>query len=199
MVAQHEGRWIKKELEGAAAIGQLHGAQTIILGAGAIARNIAALLKPFGGETRFFARSSPTAVIRSREQLDAALPDVDVVINTLPHTTETIGLIDRARLARFRSTALFVNMGRGSVLNEDALLETLNAGRLGGAVLDVTSIEPLPPGHPFWTHPRIILTQHTGGRFPGETAAKVTRFLENFARFSRGESLVGTLDATRGY
>lgn len=199
LVAQHEGRWIKHEIEGAAAIRQLYGARIIILGAGAIGRKIGALLRPFKGEVRFFARTAPAATLRNRSELDGALPHADVVINTLPHTPDTIGLIGRERLGRFHPAALLVNMGRGSVLDETALIEALDAGRLGGAVLDVTSTEPLPPGHPFWTHSRIILTQHTGGRFPGETAAKVSRFLENFGRFSRGEPLAGILDATRGY
>ena len=199
LVAQHEGRWIKREIEGAAAIRQLHGAGVIILGAGAIGRKIAALLRPFEGEIKFFARTAPDAALRSRAELDAALPGAEVVINTLPHTPDTIGLIGPERLACFRPTALFVNMGRGSVLDEAALVGALNAGRLGGAVLDVTGVEPLPAGHVLWAHPRVLLTQHTGGRFPGEAAAKVTRFLENFARFTRGEPLVGALDAARGY
>jgi phosphoglycerate dehydrogenase-like enzyme len=186
-------------LEAAGTIRQLHGARVIILGAGACGRRIAALLSPFGGEVRFFARSAREAVLKSTAALDAALPQADVVINTLPQTPETIGVVGRDRLARFRPTALFVNVGRGSALDEAALVEALNSGRLGGAVLDVTAIEPLPASSPLWKHPRVILTQHTGGRFPGETAAKVSRFLENFRRFSRGEPLWGTVDVARGY
>jgi phosphoglycerate dehydrogenase-like enzyme len=199
LVAQRDARWIKRELESAVAIGQLHGARVVILGAGAIGRRIAALLRPFEGEIRFFARTAPDAAMRNRAELDAALPGADIVINTLPHTPDTIGLLDRERLARFRPTALLVNMGRGSVLDEAALVEALDAGRLGGAVLDVTRVEPVPADSPLWAHSRIILTQHTGGRFPGESAAKVSRFLENFARFVRAEPLPGTLDATREY
>lgn len=199
LVAQHEGRWIKHEIEGAAAIRQLSGARIIILGAGAIGRKIESLLRPFTNEIRFFARTSPVATLHRVAELDAALPEADVVINTLPHTPETIGLIGRERLRHFHPAALLVNMGRGSVLDEGALLEALDAGRLGGAVLDVTNVEPLPVGNPLWSHPRVLLTQHTGGRFPRETAGKVSRFLENFGRFSRGEPLTGILDAARGY
>jgi len=199
LAAQRETRWIKSELEQAGVIAQLRGARVIILGAGAIAHRIAALLQPFEAQVRYFARTSPAAALHSRTELDAALPAADVVINTLPHTPETIGLIDRERLARFCPTALLVNMGRGSVLDEAALVDALKAGRLGGAVLDVTALEPLPAASPLWAHPRIILTQHTGGRFPGETAAKVSRFLENFGRFSRGDPLDGVVDPPRGY
>lgn len=199
LAAQRETRWIKGELEQAGVIAQLHGARVIILGAGAIGHRIAALLRPFEAEVRYFARTSPDATLRNRTELDAALPAADIVITTLPHTPETIGLIDRARLARFRPSALLVNVGRGSVLDEAALVDALNAGGLGGAVLDVTASEPLPAASPLWAHPRIILTQHTGGRFPGETAAKVSRFLENFGRFTRGEPLDGVVDPPRGY
>ncbi len=199
LAAQRETRWIKGELEQAGVIAQVHGARVIILGAGAIGRRIAAVLQSFGAEVRYYARTSPVATLRNRAELDAALPTADIVINTLPHTPETIGLIDRERLARFRPTALLVNVGRGSVLDETALVDALQAGQLGGAVLDVTATEPLPAASPLWAHPRIILTQHTGGRFPGEAAAKVTRFLENFARFTRGDPLDGVVDPPRGY
>jgi phosphoglycerate dehydrogenase-like enzyme len=108
-------------------------------------------------------------------------------------------LLDAARLARLKATALLVNVGRGSTLDEAALLQALDAGRLGGAVLDVTAVEPLPADSPLWRHPKVVLLQHTGGRFPGELDAKVTRFLENFARFTRGEALPDAADLNRGY
>ena len=74
-----------------------------------------------------------------------------------------------------------------------------DAGYLGGAVLDVTAIEPLPAGSPLWRHPKVLLTQHTGGRFPGETDRKLDVFLANFARFERGEPLTSLVQTERGY
>ncbi|MBS0661632.1 MAG: D-2-hydroxyacid dehydrogenase [Verrucomicrobia bacterium] len=199
LAAQRDGRWIKPEVEAANSIRQLHGARVIVLGAGAIGRRIAALLAPFEVTLEFFARTAPDATLRTRAQLDAALPAADVVIGTLPHTPDTAGLFDAPRLGRLARHAVLVNVGRGSLLDEAALLVALNENRLAGAVLDVTAVEPLPPGHAFWTHPRVLLTQHTGGRFPDETAAKVRRFLENLAHFRAGEPLRGVLDAGRGY
>lgn len=196
-VAQRDRRWIKQNLE--ASIGQLHGARVLILGAGAIGRATAALLRPYQGEILFYARTAPEAKLRSLAELDAALPSADVVINTLPQTPATDGLLDRGRLGRFKPTALLVNMGRGSAVDEVALLEALTAGRLRGAVLDVTRTEPLPADNPLWDHPQVLLTQHTAGRFPGETSAKIDRFLENYARFARGEALPGAIDTSRGY
>ena len=197
LAAQRESKWIKTEVE--PAIGRLHEASVIILGAGAIGRCLQTLLRAFECEVRFFARRAPIAAWHSLAELDAALPVADLVINTLPHTPETTGLFDAARLARMKSAALLVNVGRGSALDEDALLRALDAGGLAGAVLDVTAIEPLPVASGLWRHPRVLLTQHTGGRFPGETAAKVGRFLENFARFSSGEPLPTAVDLSRGY
>ena len=197
LAAQRESKWIKPEVE--PDIGRLHEASVILLGAGAIGQSLAKVLRGFDCDVRFFARRAPEAVLHTTAELDAALPAADLVINSLPHTPETIGLLNAARLARLKSSALLVNVGRGSTLDETALVAALDAGRLLGAVLDVTAIEPLPVVSPLWRHPRVLLTQHTGGRFPGETAAKVTRFLENYGRFSRGEALPTAVDVSRGY
>ncbi|MBK8856891.1 MAG: D-2-hydroxyacid dehydrogenase [Opitutaceae bacterium] len=197
MAGQREGRWVKTEVE--PGVGQLHGAPVLVLGTGAIGRRLMTLLRAFECEVRGFARRSADAQLHTLAELDAALPSAAVVINTLPHTPETQGLLGRERLARFAPSALLVNVGRGSAVDEAALVEALDAGRLGGAVLDVTQVEPLPAASPLWQHPRVILTQHTGGRFPRESEAKIDVFLGNFARFTRGEPLSGAVDPSRGY
>jgi phosphoglycerate dehydrogenase-like enzyme len=195
--AQREQRWVKPEVE--PSIRCLHGARVVILGAGSIGQRLASLLRAFDCSVRFYARAAPHAQLHSPAELDAALPSIDVLISTLPQTPDTVGFISRPRLAHLAAGTLFVNVGRGSSMDEPALLEALEDGRLAGAVLDVTASEPIPAGSPLWTHPRILLTQHTGGRFPGETDAKIDFFLENFQRFERGEPLFGQIDPTRGY
>jgi phosphoglycerate dehydrogenase-like enzyme len=195
--AQPQRRWIKTEVE--PAIRALHRAHVVILGAGSIGRRLATVLSAFEALPVLFARHSPAARLHTRKELDAALAAADVVINTLPHTPETIGLMDRERLARMKPDALFVNVGRGSAVDEQALVDLLNQGRLGGAVLDVTAQEPLPAESPLWLHPRVLLTQHTGGRFPGETKAKLDVFLGNFRRFVAGQPLENVVDLARGY
>ena len=197
LVAQRERRWIKKQVE--PAIGQLHGANVVILGAGAIGTKLAALLRPFEGEVKLFARQSRAAQLHTPTELDAALAVADIVVNSLPEVSGTVGILDRARLGRLRPSSLVVNVGRGSAIDEVALLDALNNERIAGAVLDVTTVEPLPADHAFWMHPKVILTQHTGGRFPGETDAKITRFLANFALFARGEPLPDPVNLSRGY
>ena len=197
LVAQPAARWIKSEVE--PAIRALAGQRVLLLGAGGIARRLARVLAAFDAEVQFFSRTARIGALATPAELDTALATTDLLINTLPHTPATIGFLDHARLARLKRDAVVVNVGRGSTLDEVALLALLDAGHLGGAVLDVTAIEPLPVGSPLWRHPRVLLTQHTGGRFPGETDRKLDVFLANVTRFERGEPLHSGVDVTRGY
>jgi len=196
-VAQRAGAWVKDEVS--VRTGRLRGAKIVILGAGAIGRRLTSLLRPFEGEVLLYARRSADAQLRDPAALDAALASADILINSLPHTPQTVGFLDRARLGRLKPGALFVNVGRGSAVDETALLEALDRGALSGAILDVTVLEPVPESHPFWRHPGVLLLQHTGGRFPGETDAKLDYFLKNFERFERGERLIGLVESARGY
>ena len=197
LVAQPAARWIKSEVE--PAIRALAGQRVLLLGAGGIARRLARVLAAFDAEVQFFSRTARIGALATPAELDTALATTDLLINTLPHTPATIGFLDHVRLARLKRDAVVVNVGRGSTLDEVALLALLDAGHLGGAVLDVTAIEPLPVGSPLWRHPRVLLTQHTGGRFPGETDRKIDVFLANVTRFERGEPLHSGVDVTRGY
>jgi phosphoglycerate dehydrogenase-like enzyme len=104
-------------------------------------------------------------------------------------------MIDGRRMGLLPPTALLVNVGRGSAVDEDALLAALDRQRLAGAVLDVTAREPLPVESRLWTHPAVILTQHTGGRFPGEADAKIDVFIANFRRYLQGYPLENLVPA----
>ncbi len=136
---------------------------------------------------------------RTLEALDAELGKADIVVNCLPHTLETRGLIDQNRLSKFKDGALFVNIGRGSVIDETALVDALQEGSLGGAVIDVTQREPIPEDHPLWDCPNTILTQHTAGRHSAELTEKALFFLENLQRYREGAALKNIVDFTRGY
>lgn len=197
LTAQPAARWIKPEVE--PAIRALDGQRVLLLGAGSIARRLAHVLAAFDAHVQFFSRTARAGSLSTPAELDAALAATDLLINTLPHTPETIGFLNRERLARLKCDAVVANVGRGSTLDEIALVELLDAGHLGGAVLDVTAIEPLPPESPLWRHPKVVLTQHTGGRFPGELDRKLDVFLENFARFERRELLENRVEVERGY
>ena len=159
----------------------LKGANVVLLGFGAINRRVAELLAPFGCKLTPIRRGETGA-------LDAALPAADLVIATVPDTPATRNLLDRKRLAAMKPGAILANFGRGSLVDEDALADELECGRLGGAVIDVTREEPLPEGHRFWRSPNLILTQHTGGGNHDEIDRKITRFIENLALYRRGEA-----------
>lgn len=171
----------------------LKGARVVMLGFGAINRRLAELLSPF--ECRIGTLTSASTEV----DLDRMLPETDILIAALPETSRTKGLLSAERLARLPGHAVIANLGRGSLLDETALAEALTAGRLAGAVLDVTLNEPLPPGHPFWTCPNVILTQHSGGGTADEMDIKIDVFLDNLSRYRRGDALTRVVDILRGY
>ncbi|MDI1479384.1 D-2-hydroxyacid dehydrogenase [Polyangium sp. y55x31] len=171
----------------------LRGQTVLLLGYGAIGRRIAELLAPF--EVRLFAfrrraeGDSRVTVVHEGE-IDRALGEADHVVNVLPENEGTRGFLDRARLARLRDGAFVYNVGRGTTVDQGALLEALQSRRLGGAYLDVTEVEPLPADHPLWSAPNCFVTPHSAGGRRGEHLALVRHFVENLRRFERGESLV---------
>lgn len=168
-------------------------ANVVLFGYGAINRRLEELLAPFGCRVVAFASGWTPAA------LDAALAEADLVVCTAPDTPSSRRAFDGERLGRLGCHTLFVNLGRGSLVDEAALAEALTSGRLGGAVIDVTLDEPLPDGHPLWFCPNILLTQHTGGGTVDEVDRKVEVFAENLARFRRGEPLHSMVDFARGY
>lgn len=171
----------------------LQGARVLIFGRGDIGQRLSELLVPFG--------CAVTAVGRgwSGEALDAAVAASDVVVGVAPDTPATRGVFDRRRLLLMPRGGVFVNVGRGTLIEEEALADMLEAGRLSGAVIDVTLDEPLPPDHRFWTCPGLILTQHTAGGTGDEIDRKIEHFRQNLERYRRGEPLVGEVNVTRGY
>jgi glyoxylate/hydroxypyruvate reductase len=177
---------------------KLQGSTVIILGAGAISRYLRSALEALGCEVLMFAKQSPVE-LRSLDDLDSSLPNADIVIGCLPHTPETAGMIDANRLSRFKDGAILVNVGRGSLVDEVPMIEALHNGKLGGAVLDVTADEPLPPESPLWECPNTILTQHTAGGYDNEMLDKTRFFLSNIKRYQSGETVQNIVDFERGY
>ena len=183
--------WVGDPVRGSLRL--LCGSHVVLFGRGTINSRLAELLKPFRCRITAFGRDWTS------DSLDSALATADVVVATVPHTPETIGLFDADRLSRLKPGAVFCNLGRGSLVDEEALARALAQEHLGGAVIDVTHDEPLPGGHVFWTAPNVILTQHSGGGSGDEINRKIDRFLENLSRFRSGTPLIGLVDFTRGY
>jgi glyoxylate/hydroxypyruvate reductase len=121
------------------------------------------------------------------------------LVSTLPETAETKGLISEKYLNLLKPSALFVNVGRGTNVDERALIEILRAKRIMGAVLDVTEIEPIPIDSVLWEMENVLLTQHSSGGWMEESSGKVKFFLENLGRFEKGEELLNIVDLKKGY
>jgi phosphoglycerate dehydrogenase-like enzyme len=168
--------------------------QTVLLvGYGAIAKWLAELLAPFGLRVVGFRRrprgDEPTRV-RPVAELDDWLPRADWVIDILPAASDTAGFFDGARFSAMKPGAAFMNIGRGSTVDQSALHAALR-GHLRAAYLDVTTPEPLPPEHPLWSAPNCIITPHVAGGHGDEYDRLVALFLANLDRFVRGQSLTG--------
>jgi D-2-hydroxyacid dehydrogenase (NADP+) len=135
----------------------------------------------------------------AREDLPAALAEADVVTLCLARTAATEKIIDAAALRTMKPTALLVNVARGRLVDEVALIEALRAGRLGGAGLDATTVEPLPPESPLWTLPRVIITPHVSAETDRVMAHLTDFWCENLRRFAKGEALLGVVSRHEGY
>jgi phosphoglycerate dehydrogenase-like enzyme len=202
---QHEGVWdraaYQQALEGHALM-TLEGARVLIVGMGAIGVEIARRMQPFGALVEGVAtRAGEREGFKTHalEDADKLLPDFDAVILVLPDTPDTHGWLSKSRLALLKPTAWVVNVGRGSAVDEDALLDALEARSIGGAALDVTAKEPLPEDSRLWTAPNLILTPHIAGGGPN-WARKASALLErNARRFVAGEPLENVVDASKGY
>lgn len=170
----------------------LTGQTVLMLGFGAIGRRLAELLAPFGMTllaVRRQTRSERGVRIIPEENVSAALAEADHVINILPDNAATRNYVNARRLSCCKPGARFYNVGRGTTVDERALVEALQSKRLGAAYLDVFEAEPLPPHHPLWTAPNCFITPHTAGGRSDQDEAIVKHFLKNLAAFERGEPM----------
>ena len=174
-----------------------------VIGAGGIGTAAVRLLVPLGVRCVALTRSPrdvPGAIESvGPDDLDKLLRRSDFLLLAAPETPETVGLLDADRLALLPSHAWIVNVGRGSIIDTDALVVALEAGHLSGAALDVTDPEPLPDAHPLWRLPNAIVTSHTACTPSLGRAALADRVGTNVARFRRGEALLGLVDPELGY
>lgn len=179
----------------------LQGRLLGIAGYGAIGRTIGRRARAFGmrvwGLRRTGGQAPGTERMFGFEDLRAFLAPLDFLVLILPLTPLTRGLIGRRELRAMRRTAWLLNIGRGPVVDEAALLVALDRGRIAGAVLDVFAREPLPRTHPFWRHPKVIVTPHIAG--PAFPEREVALLAENLRRLRTGRPLKGLVRRRRGY
>ena len=173
----------------------LKGQTVLLVGYGAIAKRLAELLGPFGLHVigfRRHPRGDEPIDVKPVGELDACLPRADVVIDLLPAAPDTVGFFGPTKFSAMKPGAIFINIGRGTTVDQDALIAALRS-HLRAAYLDVTTPEPLPHAHPLWTAPRCHITPHVAGGHSDEYERLVILFLDNFQRFLQAQPLRGRI------
>jgi len=184
---------------------QLAGERALVVGLGGIGRQMAASFAALGVEVIGLGRDGRTYDVPGlsrviyRDDLDAALPQVGILILCCPLTPQTRGLIGREQLALLPPEAVLVNVARGEVVDQDALIDVLAAGRLAGACLDVVTPEPLPGDSPLWEMDNVLLSPHSASTVATENARLTDLFLDNLDRFTSGQPLRNRYEPQRGY
>jgi phosphoglycerate dehydrogenase-like enzyme len=183
---------------------ELNGKLLLIVGFGSIGHELARRAKAFDMRVWGVSRSgkgdaAPAERIVPVSELREVLPHADYVVISAPETPETKHLIGAPELARMKPGARLINVARGTLVDEAALIQALNEGRLGGAALDVTEIEPLPPDSPLWKTPNLLITPHTSAISDRLWERQTTLLLDLMERWFDGRELYNRVDLTRGY
>ena len=194
-------------------IRSVQGSRIAIIGTGDIGQNTARRFKALGAEkvigfNRSGRKQEGFDEVYKLEELDGIISgtwsdgkSIDVLVLCVPGTAESKGLLSKERIARLSDKTFVINVGRGAVIDQDALVEALNESRIAGAALDVMYPEPLPAGHPLWTAKNCIITPHISGDMglPYTVDKTVEFFCENLERYVRGEDLLHRVDIKAGY
>lgn len=187
-------------------IRSIGGSNIVILGTGDLGSNAARRLKALGAKVTGVCRSGKSSepafdsVVKVSE-LDDLLPNADALIMTLPSTPDTVNILNRSRIAKLGKQTFVVNVGRGSAIDQEALVEALQSRAIAGAALDVMVPEPLPEDHPLWNCPNTIITPHVSGNTALEYTCRinVNMFLEDFQRYASGELPLRLVNRKTGY
>ncbi|MEO1964278.1 D-2-hydroxyacid dehydrogenase [Hyphomonas sp.] len=177
---------------------EIAGSRWLIVGYGSIGEAVGKRVTALGGHVTGLRRSPGPApgaheILPSSVLMDE-LPGADVVLLSLPHTPETEGMAGTDFFSKMKPDALFMNLGRGALVNEDALIAALDEGRPAYAALDVTGVEPLPEESPLWHHPKIMLTPHDSSQTTGTILRADGTFVDNLHRYLNGEPLKNLVD-----
>ena len=185
----------------------LEGRTVLVVGYGSIGRELGRFCQAFGmtvlGVRRDPGGTDPASVhadeLHAPAELPALWPRADYLVLAAPHTDETEGMLDAAALAALPEGAVVINVGRGALVDEPALVAALESGRLGGAYLDVFAEEPLPEESPLWGMPNVLVSPHSASTSDRENRRIVELFCENLRRWRAGEALLNVLDPHRLY
>ena len=197
-----ERRWVQS-----LPMRSIYGSTITVLGTGDIGTSFARRAKAMGAAKIYGVRRSKKAgdpcydAIYTHDELDEVLPKTEILVMALPSTPNTIGILSRERIALLPPEAIVVNVGRGTAIDQDALMEALNAERIAGAALDVMIPEPLPADHPLWDTKNLLLTPHVSGNMslPLTRDKDVDMFCEDLENYAAGRPLLRLVDRKRGY
>jgi phosphoglycerate dehydrogenase-like enzyme len=198
---QEAGRWEQFDIV------EVTGQTVGIVGYGDIGRAVATRVRAMGMRVLAVKRSGPllynmdplVSRIYKPDALAEMLPQCDYIVVAAPLTPETRSMIDDAAFAAMKPEAVVINVGRGPVIDEAAMVRALSAGRIKGAALDVFDNEPLADGHPFYSLPNVLLSPHCADHTPDWMDRAMQFFIDQFERFRNGEPLMNIVDKARGY
>jgi phosphoglycerate dehydrogenase-like enzyme len=201
---QRRGTWDKAGFDGPELPVRELGRSTVgIVGLGGVGRDVAWRCAALGarvlGLRRRPGRVDGVETLHGPAGLDRILRESDYVVVTAPETKETAGMLDAGALARMQPHAVLVNVGRGRIVDGDALVAALRDGTIGGAALDVFATEPLPDGHPLWTAPNVLLTPHVSAYTEHYWEREVELVVANVRRYVSGQPLLNVVDKSAGY
>lgn len=205
--AQAEGRWLSAAFHRAdAPVREVAGSLTGVVGYGGIGREVARRVTALGGSVIATRRhpdaqgpAEPGVEVCGPEGFERLLETSDYVVLAAPETAQTRGLIGARELARMKRDAVLINVGRGSLVDEAALVDALRSGRIRGAGLDVFATEPLPADHPLWALPNVLITPHVSACTHRFWEREVALIEENLARYLAGRPLLNLVDKQAGY
>jgi phosphoglycerate dehydrogenase-like enzyme len=202
---QDQSRWSQQDLwDKPQHLTELNGQVLLIVGYGSIGRELARRAKAFDLRVWGVTRSGKGDLTHAERivpasQLDEVLPQADYVVIAAPETPETKHLMGEPQLARMKPGARLINVARGSLLDESALVRALSSGALGGAALDVAETEPLPPESPLWKAPNLFITPHTSAISDRLWNRQTSLFMELLERWFDGREMFNRIDFSRGY
>lgn len=183
---------------------ELEGKVLLLIGVGSVGREVARLASAFGMEVRAVARAEQaappgTSRLAVGEAWRAELPEADFLVLAAPLTDKTRGMVDRAAFATLKPTCWLVNVARGGLVEERALAEALDAGRIGGALLDTFAEEPLPASSPLWGRPNVVAVPHHTGSSSRSSVRHEQLFAEELGRFLDDRPFANLVDPELGY
>jgi phosphoglycerate dehydrogenase-like enzyme len=197
---QQAWRWERGVAQG---MRDLHGSTLAVLGLGNIGQNLARLARACGMRVLGCRRTGRPTPFVDRvyrpDELSVLLPEADFVAVAVPLTARTEGMLGPAEFRAMKRGVIYVNVSRGAVAEEKALLDALQSGQVGAAGLDVFATEPLPPEHSLWTLPNVVISPHYSGEIVNNSALPAERFARNLRAWSAGAPLEGTVDLEWGY